>query len=125
MRFYTTNGEFRPGCPLDKWCDEVITGIKTCGLEPEPGPNLEGWVREAGFVNVQHKLLPIPLGMWPRNKRLKEIGAFDLLGFLDGLEAMSLRMLMNVRRWEIEEVKVFLALVRKDLRNPKFHAQHN
>jgi hypothetical protein len=63
--------------------------------------------------------------MWPRNKRLKEIGAFDLLGFLDGLEAMSLRMLMNVRRWEIEEVKVFLSLVRKDLRNPKFHAQHN
>jgi len=125
MKFYTKHGEFRVGCPLDKWTDEIILGIKSMGLEPEPGPKLEGWVREAGFVNVQHKVLAIPTGTWPLNKSLKEIGAFDLLQFLDGLEAISLRVLTGARRWETEELKVFLAMVRKDLKNARFHAQHN
>ena len=125
MKFYTTHGEFRPGCPLDAWTNEMIAGIKSIGLEPEPGPKLEGWVRDAGFINVHHSVLALPTGMWPRNQKLKEIGAFDLLQFLDGLEAISLRVLTGVRRWEIEELKVFLAMVRKDLKNPKFQAQHN
>jgi hypothetical protein len=125
MKFYTVHGEFRVGCPLDKWTDEIIDGIKSIGLEPEPGPKLERWVREAGFVNVHHKVLAIPTGMWPRDKKMKEIGAFDLLQLLDGLEAISLRVFTGIRRWEIEELKVFLAVVRKDLTNPKFQAQHN
>ena len=70
MKFYTTNGEFTPGCPLDQWTDSVIEGIKKINLEPEPGPKLEGWVRDAGFENIHHRLLPIPVGQWPKDKKL-------------------------------------------------------
>lgn len=71
MRFYTASGgEFKPGCPLDLWTIEVIEGLKTLGMEPEPGPKLEGWVREAGFINVHHQVLPIPVGVWPKDKKL-------------------------------------------------------
>lgn len=128
MKFYTTNqspDSFQPGCPLDRWTDEIIAGIKKVGLEPEPGPKLEGWIRDAGFINVKHKLLPIPVGTWPRDRRLKEVGAFDLVQFLEGLEAISLRVLTGVQGWGSDELKVFLALVRKDLNNPRLYAQHN
>ncbi|KAJ9665692.1 hypothetical protein H2201_004176 [Coniosporium apollinis] len=125
MRFYTTSGEFRPGCAMDQWSTEIITGIKSFGLEPEPGPLLEGWVKDAGFENVSHKLLPIPVGTWPKNKKLKEIGAFDLVQFLDGLEGLSLRILTTVRRWSPEEVQALLMDVRKELRDPRMQAQHN
>ena len=70
MKFYTTNGEFTPGCPLDQWTDAIIEGIKGINLEPEPGPKLEGWVRNAGFENIHHRLLPIPVGQWPKDKKL-------------------------------------------------------
>ena len=70
MKFYTTNGEFTPGCHLDRWTDEVIEGIKKFKLEPEPGPKLEGWVRDAGFENIHQRLLPIPVGQWPKDKKL-------------------------------------------------------
>jgi hypothetical protein len=70
MKFYTTNGEFTPGCPLDQWTDAIIEGIKKINLEPEPGPKLEGWVRNAGFENIHHRLLPIPVGQWPKDKKL-------------------------------------------------------
>lgn len=34
------------------------------------GPNLKGWVEEAGFANVGHKILPLPVGIWPKDKTL-------------------------------------------------------
>ena len=127
MKFYSTQADstFRPGCSLDQWTSSIIEGIKILGMEPEPGPKLEGWVREQGFVNVVHQILPIPVGMWAKDKRLKEVGAFDLAQFLDGLEAISLRIFTSVLGWSADEVRVFLASVRQNLNDPKLRAQHN
>lgn len=41
----------------------------------------------------------------------------------DGLEGFSLRLFTNALGWKAEEVQVMLAKVRKDLRDPKIHAQ--
>jgi hypothetical protein len=125
VKFYTTNGEFTPGCPLDRWADELVEGIKKFELEPEPGPKLEGWVRDAGFENIHHRLLPFPVGQWPKDKKLKEIGAFNQIQFVDNLEGISLRVFTAGLGWSSEEVQVFLVDVRKDVKNPKLQAQSN
>jgi hypothetical protein len=70
MKFYTTTGEFKPGCAADKWANECIAGIKTIGREPEPGPKLERLIREAGFVNVTERVLAVPVGTWPKDRKL-------------------------------------------------------
>ena len=70
MQFYSTDGTFVPGSPPNVWTDEVIAAIKVFGREPEPGPKLEQWVKDAGFVNVNHQLLPIPVGLWPKDRRM-------------------------------------------------------
>ena len=41
----------------------------------------------------------------------------------DGLEAFTLRLFTQVLGWKAEEVQVLLANVRKDIRDPKIHAQ--
>ncbi|KAL1614208.1 hypothetical protein SLS54_009926 [Diplodia seriata] len=125
MRFYTQGGDFAPGSPLDKWCDELIEGITDAGFDPEPGPKLKGWVEAAGFGNVTHRLLPIPTGTWPKDRGLKEIGAFDLVQFLEGLEAISMRTMTQLRGWTVEEVQVMLARLRVELKNPRMRIQHN
>ena len=35
-----------------------------------PGPKLKKWVEEAGFINVTAKVVPIPLGLWPKEKTM-------------------------------------------------------
>lgn len=35
-----------------------------------PGPNLKKWAKEAGYVNVTEEIVPLPIGIWPRDKRL-------------------------------------------------------
>jgi hypothetical protein len=34
------------------------------------GPKLKRWVEEAGFINVGHMVIALPLGIWPRDKKL-------------------------------------------------------
>lgn len=70
MKFYSTDGSFCPGSSPDVWTSEIVEALKTFNREPEPGPKLEGWIRDAGFMNVNHSLLPIPVGMWPKDKRM-------------------------------------------------------
>lgn len=94
-------------------------------MEPEPRPKLQGWVRDAGFTKIKHQVFAIPTGTWPKDKKLKEIGAFDLVQFLDGIENISMRILTSLRGYTKEEVTVLLANLRNDLRNPKLRVQHN
>ena len=34
------------------------------------GPKLKGWIEEAGFTNVGHIVIALPLGIWPKDKTL-------------------------------------------------------
>jgi hypothetical protein len=70
MRFYTTTGEYKPGCAADRWANEIIAGVKSIGREPEPGPKLGRLVREAGFINVVERVLAVPVGTWPKDRKL-------------------------------------------------------
>ncbi len=41
----------------------------------------------------------------------------------EGLEAFTLRLFTKVLGWDVQEVQVLLAMVRKDLKNRRVHAQ--
>jgi hypothetical protein len=43
-----------------------------------PGPELKKWAEEAGYVNVTEEIIPLPIGLWPKDKRLVRT-AFTLL----------------------------------------------
>src|SRR5689334_16634007 len=88
-----------------------------------PGPRLEGWARAAGFVNIRHKKIAIPVGPWAKDKRLKELGWLNLIQILGGLEAFSLRLLTQVLRWEPQEVEQLVSRVREEHMSKKMHVQ--
>jgi len=123
--FYTTHGEFNDDCPVGIWAKKVSAGIRAFGMEICTASQLEKWMKDAGFINVENVFLPLPIGPWPKDKKLKEIGSYNLWHTLDGLEAFSLRVLTTVYKWEVEEVTVFLAQVRKNFFNPKMQIQHD
>lgn len=58
-----------------------------------------------------------------RGNSQKTVGAWNLVQIEDGLEGFTLRLFTQTLGWKSEEVQVLLANVRKDLRNPKIHAQ--
>ncbi|KAK2004877.1 TAM domain methyltransferase [Colletotrichum falcatum] len=95
------------------------------GRDFSPGPKLHNWVKEAGFCNVTHKHYKIPIGPWPKDPHLKDLGMLNLMQLMDGLEAFTLRPFCGVLGWTTEEVQVLLAKVRKELKSGDFHAHLN
>ena len=59
---------------------------------------------------------------WPKNKMMKDIGEWNQLNILEGLEGFCLALLTRGLGWTKEEVDVFVARVSRDLRDRKIHA---
>jgi hypothetical protein len=47
-------------------------------------PKMYGWVKEAGFDDIYESEKTIPIGTWPKDKWLKEIGRYYLVHLLIG-----------------------------------------
>ena len=87
-----------------------------------PGPKLEEWVKDAGFVNVVHKKFKFPVGPWPKDEHLKTVGLWNLTQVLEGLDGFSLRLYCDVLGWAEDEVKTMLQNVRQELTGGEIRA---
>ncbi|KAK3332290.1 S-adenosyl-L-methionine-dependent methyltransferase [Cercophora scortea] len=123
LNFYSEDGSLTPSHTTKQWLDALIQASKLTGREMNPGPLLEGWIRDAGFTNVHHQRFKFPLGPWPKDDRYKEIGLYNLAQFEQGLEGFSLGLLVGVLGWTRQEVDQIIAGVRREVRNPALHMQ--
>ncbi|KAB8208576.1 S-adenosyl-L-methionine-dependent methyltransferase [Aspergillus parasiticus] len=76
---------------------------------------------DAGFTDVKEKIYKFPMGPWAKEKRLKEAGRFHREVMVMSLESYALALCTRVLGWSPVEVAVFLASVRKELRDPRVH----
>lgn len=53
------------------------------------------------------------------------MGAFNLIQFLDNVEALTTRIYVNAWGWSPDEIKVLCAELRSELKNPRMRLQHN
>ncbi len=47
-------------------------------------PLLPEWLGNAGFINYDEYSCTLPIGSWPADKKLKEIGKYFKVQFLEG-----------------------------------------
>ncbi|OLN85070.1 hypothetical protein CCHL11_10246 [Colletotrichum chlorophyti] len=76
-------------------------------------------ITEAGFVVEGEHEWKVPIGGWARDPALKELGAINLEYNDQSLEGFGLYLLKEVLDWEYAEVMVFVAEMRKALRDSK------
>ncbi|RJE16835.1 Methyltransferase, partial [Aspergillus sclerotialis] len=62
-----------------------------------------------------------PLNPWPKDRKLKELGRYYQLNMLECIEAYTLASFTRILGWDITEVNVFFADVRKELVDRKLH----
>jgi SAM-dependent methyltransferase len=80
---------------LYKYHDFTCYRRDDAGYNTQPGPELESWVRDAGFINVQAYKFIIPMGTWPKEKKFKQVGAYNLLQFQQGMEGIAIGCLKD------------------------------
>ncbi|KAK2753182.1 hypothetical protein FQN54_008008 [Arachnomyces sp. PD_36] len=123
--YASDDGSLRPEHHTYKWICGLIEASKKNGREPNVGPMLESLLLEAGFENVQHYQMKVPVGPWPKNRTLKEVGLFNLVQILNGVEAFSLRLYTQVLGWSFDELQSLLKEVSRELRSGTIHSYHS
>ncbi|KAK5653715.1 hypothetical protein OQA88_8746 [Cercophora sp. LCS_1] len=123
LMYYSEDGTLTDQHPTKFWVSKLLELADGIGRIGSPGPRQEQWMKDAGFTNVVSKRVRLPIGPWPRDPQLKEIGILNLAQVLDGLEAFSLRLLIDVAGMSAEEVGVLLAKVRAEVKDPNIHMQ--
>ncbi|KFY33583.1 hypothetical protein V494_07502 [Pseudogymnoascus sp. VKM F-4513 (FW-928)] len=103
------------------WLNEMEGAARTFGKDMNVAKLIGDYLTDAGFEDVHVDKYKIPLGTWPRDKRMKEIGRFQQAACVDSVEAYSLALFTRVLGWDLIPLQVFLASVRSELGNSSNH----
>jgi len=123
--YYSQDGSLTEEHAFRRWLALSAQAAGQVGRSLRVGVQLEQWVRDAGFVDVQVFKVPVPIGSWPRDKRLKRMGVFNWTQIFEGLQAVSLRLFLNVLKWTQSELEALLMEVRADMKNKDIHALYD
>lgn len=112
------------GTNIHKWGDLLCEagrkmgrrlGSDVCDLYAEQ-------MEQAGFVDIQTRMFMWPSNGWPKDPFMKELGRWNQINCLDGLEGFCLALLTRGLGWKKEEVDVLVALTTKDFMDRRIHA---
>ncbi|KAJ5153955.1 uncharacterized protein N7500_009394 [Penicillium coprophilum] len=76
---------------------------------------------EAGFEDVRDDVYKVPSSVWAKDPVQKEIGRYNQCSLLMAVESYSLALFTRVLGWSNNDTQVFLAGVRRDIKNPAVH----
>ncbi|KAL1991511.1 hypothetical protein VTN49DRAFT_4819 [Thermomyces lanuginosus] len=111
------------GTALQRYFNEVYGAFAEAGVEVRPGPKLEQWLKDAGFVNIHVEKFVVPFGVWPKDPHLKELGAWNQAqAEASGFEGLALAALTRYKQWKTEEVIVLASQARADGRRRDIHS---
>ncbi|KAI1810135.1 S-adenosyl-L-methionine-dependent methyltransferase [Poronia punctata] len=75
----------------------------------------------AGFVDIKVVDMKTTLGSWPADPKYKEIGQYARLALEQDVEGFTVYVLSTAFNWTREEIAVYAAHFRRELRSPNYH----
>jgi hypothetical protein len=113
---------FGPHNPLWQWNANHVVAARSKGQPFVTPEQVTRWMTEVGFEDVVVKNYLVPTNPWPKDRKMKNLGTYMMINMLEGVEAFTLRLWTQQLGWSRERIQLFLALVRKDIRNRNIHS---
>jgi hypothetical protein len=83
------------GTYMEGWGPLALECGEKFGKSFHIAEDTEVLMNKAGFVNVTYQTFKWPIGTWPKNSKLKQIGAYNRLGWEDGMEGWAMFLFTN------------------------------
>ncbi|KAJ4316288.1 hypothetical protein N0V84_007933 [Fusarium piperis] len=120
-RWLSDDGTAEKAENAQSWLKTLLEGSAKFGKSLE---GVIGWkekMEKTGFVDVKQEILKMPIGAWPKDPKLKEIGKCQSVQQIQAVEAYTPRIFSTVLGWRDDEVQVYVAKVKKELKDPTIH----
>jgi len=85
-----------PGSAIERWTDLWLQVGSKIGVTFQAAEESYDAVTAAGFVNVEQRILKVPLGPWAKDKQYKNWGQWYLAFILQGIEGFAVRSFTEV-----------------------------
>ncbi|CZT00760.1 related to methyltransferase [Rhynchosporium agropyri] len=108
--------------PLIEWSKHIDQAGNLANRPVRIAHKLKRWYEEAGFVDVQEKIIRMPVNGWPKDKHAKTVGKLSEANFIEGLGGFTMAPLFRNFGWNKTEIEVFLVNVRKAISDRHVHA---
>ncbi|KAB5566351.1 S-adenosyl-L-methionine-dependent methyltransferase [Coniochaeta sp. 2T2.1] len=96
-------------------------GLRALGSELNAILRVPEEMADAGFEDVQVVHHKCPIGVWPRDKRMRLCGLFLRTAIMDGLRGLSKRPFGTGLGWTQLQIEMFLVDVRKSVMDTQYH----
>ncbi|KAH8772449.1 methyltransferase family protein [Hyaloscypha sp. PMI_1271] len=116
------DGTVTPDNPFGRWGLLIAQAGQILGKDFAVGYHTKKFMEEVGFINVVEKKYKLPIGRWPADPRMKELGTWYRAYFEDGMEGYAMALLTRVLKWEFLEAQVFFAQLRAAFKDKNIHA---
>ncbi|OTA94954.1 hypothetical protein M434DRAFT_394172 [Hypoxylon sp. CO27-5] len=120
------DGTVAEGSAIDQWGKVFTEAGKKFGRTfsvVEEGLQRKG-MEAAGFEIIEEIDMKTPLGPWPADETQKLIGQYNRLAIEQDVEGFLMYMWTMVMGWTKEEIQVYAAHLRRELRSPNIHAYY-
>ncbi|RPA94716.1 S-adenosyl-L-methionine-dependent methyltransferase [Choiromyces venosus 120613-1] len=107
---------------LFRFYELVNEAADKLGQEFKIAASLDRYILDAGFEKVNHEEMKLPLGTWPAEKKLKEMGAFLLLTTGNAFEAFGMALLTRTLGMSIPAVEELITSAKKESHSKKIHS---
>ncbi|EEP79319.1 conserved hypothetical protein [Uncinocarpus reesii 1704] len=106
-----------PNSYFNIFISAIRSATEVAGYIPELEHLRPSALAAAGFENIRTYDIEVPIGTWPTEPKRKTMGKMALIVLLEGLEAMSLRLLTKYIGWTAEDVLDLCEKVKMEIVN--------
>ena len=121
LNYTSDDGTVTPKNRLRVFFDQLVSAMGTRGIRLTIAPEVPMILNNTGFVNIRYENPKLPMGWWPRDPRLKEIGLWQYAQFMDALHGIAMGAFTKILGWPREQVEEMLDGVREDIKDQKIH----
>ncbi|KAK1983175.1 S-adenosyl-L-methionine-dependent methyltransferase [Colletotrichum cereale] len=108
-----------------QWNNILIEATNKIGRPINVPSTFKQMLQDAGFVDVEEKIVTWPFNPWPKDHKLRNIGYWTQETALAGVEAVSMALFTRVLDWSSNEARVFCAEVRNEHKKIGVHAYYD
>ncbi|KFY36230.1 hypothetical protein V494_05204 [Pseudogymnoascus sp. VKM F-4513 (FW-928)] len=90
------------------WFATVDRASEVFGKKMDVADMQKQWMIDAGFVDVRDDIYKVPLGRWPRDPRLKEMGLYFQTQSVDAVEPVSMALFTRALNHSPEQAQLMM-----------------
>ncbi len=81
---------------MAQWARTFLEAADLTGKSLRSYNFMKDLIGVAGFIDIEEKNFKVPVGTWPSDPKMKELGRWSCLFCLEGLESWALYLLSKV-----------------------------